>query len=89
VSDKLAHFIAYFILAALLVLSIRTRSLVGALLGIMVVLAYGAFDELTQPLVGRFASLEDWLANAAGAMVATVVMIPFCRTWGPPSENSP
>jgi len=35
--------------------------------------AYGAFDELTQPLFGRSASWGDWLADMVGAAVAVIV----------------
>ena len=37
-------------------------------LGAMIV--YAALDEITQPLVNRVASLTDWVADAAGAVIA-------------------
>ena len=39
---------------------------------ILVMAAYGAFDELTQPLVGRTAAWADWGADVLGAVVAAV-----------------
>lgn len=35
--------------------------------------AYGVFDELTQPLVGRTAELADWLCDLAGLLTVAVV----------------
>ncbi len=35
---------------------------------------YAAIDELTQPLVHRTASLDDWLADLVGAMIALVAI---------------
>jgi len=75
VSDKVAHCIGYGALATLLagVLTFFGRarfSRVALALGIL--LAYGAFDELTQPIFRRTASFDDWLADAAGAAIALV-----------------
>lgn len=84
VSDKLAHFVAYFILTSLLYISlwVARRALVWTIvLTMLIALVYGAFDELTQPLVGRFCSLHDWLADAAGAASATIVMTLVSLPW--------
>lgn len=70
VSDKALHFGVYAILGVLLHLSVRPRAWKKILLVLAVLLLYGAMDELTQPLVGRFCSFDDWLADAAGAAVA-------------------
>ncbi len=35
---------------------------------------YAALDELSQPLVNRTASVDDWLADMAGAMIALVAV---------------
>lgn len=69
ISDKLLHFIGYLGLATPLIWLLaalgHTRPWRIALtLGIL--LAYGVFDELTQPLVGRSADVLDWLCDAAG-----------------------
>ena len=68
--DKLQHFGAYALLAALAFLGCRTRSwrvalaLVG--LGVALEFAQGALDQ------GRDASLLDALANTAGVVLVTL-----------------
>jgi VanZ family protein len=76
-SDKLMHFAAYAILAALLATTwqlaaghLTVRHLV--VLWIAVVL-YGAVDEWTQIPVGRDCNLWDWIADALGALTALAV----------------
>jgi VanZ family protein len=74
--DKLVHFIAYAGLGALAArgfrhggpgLGARAAFVAGAALAA----AYGASDELHQYFVpGRFASVWDWVADAAGALAA-------------------
>ena len=70
--DKVAHFAAYFVLAALMA---WTAALHGAKLHFrlllvfwLIAVSYGAVDELLQPPVGRSCELLDWLADAAGAV---------------------
>ena len=76
VQDKLAHFLAYGVLAGVLYLvlwasqSPRKRA---AYFVITVTLLYGAMDEITQPIVGRSCELNDWLADAAGVALAVGV----------------
>lgn len=75
-SDKTMHFAAYFVLATSLLLTLWAygRSLSRRqMLTFLVMAAYGAVDELTQPLVNRHASLLDWIASAAGAAAAVAV----------------
>jgi VanZ family protein len=76
VSDKLAHFVVYALLAVLLWLaSGPAHSLWRKAGGVLAIIAvYGAVDELTQPLVGRYCMLDDWLANLAGGAAAVAVM---------------
>ena len=40
---------------------------------IAVAILYGAFDEITQPLVNRHAAWRDWLADVLGALAAIVI----------------
>jgi VanZ family protein len=79
VSDKLLHFWVYAVLTALLHVSLwptRRSAWVLGVGAVIVALTYGAVDEMTQPLIGRTCSLQDWYANAAGAVVAgTLVTI--------------
>jgi VanZ family protein len=79
VSDKVAHFGAYFVLAALTFRATaggRWAGVTGrAALGAFgVAAAYGALDELRQLMTpGRFAGLDDWIADALGAVAALLV----------------
>jgi VanZ family protein len=72
-SDVLLHMAGYFGLTALLLvtLAVRSRSRLRRIAtALIAVPAYGAFDELTQPLVGRTAALSDWLADIGGMLIA-------------------
>lgn len=69
-TDKLAHFVLYFVLGALcapLVIEAEGRSFRGlAVLAAM--LLFASLDEAHQLLVrGRDASLADWMADLLGA----------------------
>jgi len=74
-SDKVAHGIGYGVLAMLLAAALtcfgRARTF-RIVIAMAILLAYGAFDELTQPAFLRVASFGDWLADAAGAAGALV-----------------
>ena len=84
VSDKAAHFVAFFILAALMYISTRltnpTRTWLGATV-IAIAMIYGAIDELLQPLVGRHGDLDDWLYDVAGATTAVFLLAAIRRIW--------
>ena len=80
--DKLMHFSAYLGLAFLLSLATATWSPTLWLksTAIVILLAcYGAFDEITQPLVGRDCELFDWYADVTGVLVA--VGLWFSSVW--------
>lgn len=63
--DKTIHIVGYGILALLLgVVVPRPFPVVRVL---VLLAAYAAFDELTQPLVGRKCDLNDWLADVGGS----------------------
>ena len=83
VSDVVLHSSAYFALTMLggLALRIRRASTTtrAYLIWAVVYLLYGIADECTQPLVGRYASVSDWLADAAGVAVATGLLLLFRR----------
>lgn len=76
-SDKLVHAAAFAVLAWLL--ATAWQSSVGRLNGRhlrftwLAVVLYSAADELTQLLVGRSATLGDWLADAVGAALGLVI----------------
>jgi VanZ family protein len=82
VSDKLLHFVAYFILTLLLILSLyeaRFRIRTAIIAASAIALSYGVVDERVQKLVGRYCSLNDWLADAAGVAAAAVLAIALHR----------
>ncbi|MGQ0633671.1 MAG: VanZ family protein [Planctomycetaceae bacterium] len=70
ISDKWQHYVAYAVLGGLLTCwwwqrrGLTWRSALGL---VLVIAAYGAFDESTQPLFGRESDLLDWRADAIGA----------------------
>ncbi|MCZ6698214.1 MAG: VanZ family protein, partial [Planctomycetota bacterium] len=75
-NDKMLHTIGYAILGFLTAWMIgqagvgdRWRASALSLAGLFV---YAAFDEMTQPLVGRSCEFSDWLADAAGAAIGTL-----------------
>lgn len=73
VPDKLAHFIAYGLLATLI---LRTdffwkKRMKGMLLAVGVTSLYGITDEWHQYYVpGRFSDVIDWVADTLGALLA-------------------
>jgi VanZ family protein len=75
--DKVAHFAAYTVLAVLFTTTwqLAAGELQPAHLRWtwIFLVAYGAIDESTQPLVGRDASYLDWLADAAGVAAGLAI----------------
>lgn len=76
-NDKVLHALAYCGLAVLLAFVVcgcsRHPWYVYAVL-LLIVAAYGAFDEMTQTLVsGRQADLADWLCDLGGTFLGLVV----------------
>jgi len=77
-SDKLAHLVAFGLLAFLFwrfcevvkpPLSARFVWLAAATLCV-----YAALDEYTQQFVGRGVELADWVADAAGSLIVLFVL---------------
>lgn len=65
--DKLAHLTVFCVLLILL----RAGLGLPLWLALLLTLGIGAADELHQAgLPGRFASLQDWFADLAGALLA-------------------
>ena len=71
-SDKTLHFIAYFGLGFLVALH-PTPSWQRRMLLFLGLLAFGAADELTQPLVRRSAEWADWFADGVGAFAGLLI----------------
>ncbi len=75
--DKLAHFLAYFLLAAILggALMLTFPHRRGIPLWVLLIgFTYGAVDELLQPLIRREATLLDWAADALGVWAAVLLL---------------
>jgi VanZ family protein len=76
-TDKLAHFLAYTVLAWLLAMAWQASTgwLNGRHLRFvwLAIIAFAALDEVTQPMFGRTASIWDWLADAAGAALGILL----------------
>ncbi len=76
VSDKTAHFAAYFVLAAATLRATaggRWSGVTGraALIAFSIAAGYGALDEVHQIFTpGRFPGVDDWIADALGAIAA-------------------
>lgn len=84
-----AHVIAFAILAGTLLLAHPSRRLVTpvdgqhdvALRSVLLAGAYGVVDELHQAFVpGRVSSFGDLLADASGAALAVVAILPVLRS---------
>lgn len=75
--DKLAHFLAYFLLAAFLgaalMLTYPNRRAIPVWV-LLIGFAYGVVDELLQPFVRREATLLDWVADALGVWAAVLLL---------------
>jgi VanZ family protein len=76
-TDKFAHLSAFGMLAMVFAITwqvsagrLMARHLIWAWIAIAI---YGAVEEMTQPIVGRTASIGDWLADASGAAMGLVV----------------
>ncbi|MEO1496461.1 MAG: VanZ family protein [Planctomycetota bacterium] len=74
--DKLIHLSAYFVLTTLGLGFVRAagwRQVLGlpVLAGVAVVMVgYGVFDEITQPLVNRVCDVLDGVADTVGVLAA-------------------
>lgn len=84
--DKIAHFIAYALLAFLLGFWIRpqvwlARPLRSCLLCASIASLYGIIDEVHQSFVpGRDACIFDWFADTTGAFFGAVMVYCFFKT---------
>ena len=80
-TDKINHFIAYFILAILVNLTLiyqrKSRLLFekAPIATIVICLFYGALDEVHQLFVpGRSAETLDWVADASGTFAGILIV---------------
>ena len=74
--DTSLHLLGFLALTGMGLLTLRAYR-VGTgrriTLGISLAAIYAGLDELTQPLVGRSNSLQDWIADLAGAILAVLL----------------
>ncbi len=86
-NDKLMHFLAYlvlsFLLGTTLYLAVPSQRRRLAPLVLVLGAAYGAMDELTQPLVGRDAEWGDWFADLGGVVAVAAVLFVLVRLFPP------
>ena len=78
-ADKLAHGAVYLILGLSLAWGkVRTGSRVGWVVLLLIGAGYGALDEWHQSFVlGRQATVGDWMADGAGVMLGLVLFSRF------------
>ena len=84
-ADKLLHFVAYFLLAmfvAAAVCGAGRWSRQAAIIVAVALAAFGAVDEITQPLFGRTADVFDWAADCAGIAVGILLVAVTSSAWG-------
>jgi VanZ family protein len=77
-TDKSRHVIVYGFLTFMLLKGLgapSSQQVRKLFLGVVVIAGLGLLDELTQTLVGRTCSLQDWLANMLGASLASLTAI--------------
>lgn len=75
--DVTLHLVGYLGLAAavLLTMAFYAKPRRRRIATIFIVMAvYGAIDEITQPLVGRYAAWKDWAADLAGTALAVLIV---------------
>ena len=74
--DKAEHVVAYGLIAGFFLLSLRrpVRPAV-VLIGLALLAALGALDEITQPLVNRIASVTDYTCDLIGVAIPLVVFL--------------
>ncbi|NLE28583.1 MAG: VanZ family protein [Phycisphaerae bacterium] len=73
--DKTLHFFAYFVATGLSLRAFGSsnRPKRRMLLISIMLIILGAFDEMTQPYVNRSCDLLDWLADATGIIIVTIL----------------
>lgn len=90
-SDKLLHFVAYFLLAVFVVAAVRGAgrwSRRAAMIVAVALAAFGAVDEISQPLFGRTADVLDWAADCVGIAVGMLLVAVTSSAWGRGSRRS-
>ena len=76
-SDKTLHLVGFFLLGAafwLTMLAFGSARSHRVVVIVSVMTIYAALDEITQPLVNRYAARDDWLADIIGVIAAVVLL---------------
>ncbi len=74
--DKIEHAVAYGLIAILFLCSLRRPVRPLLVLIVLVALAVvGALDEVTQPMVNRYASITDYAFDLIGIAAACVIFL--------------
>jgi hypothetical protein len=74
--DKAEHVVAYGLIAGFFLLSLQRPVRPAVLLiGLAALAALGALDEVTQPLVSRFASVWDYACDLIGIALPSMVFL--------------
>lgn len=76
--DKLLHFAGFTFLGMMALWQALSPGVMPSMSSVILILlmvgAYGAFDELSQPLVGRDCEFLDWVADAAGTIFGVAII---------------
>jgi len=76
-SPSLLHVVGYAITTALFLMSLIAYGIAVPrrwLIAVVVIAAYAAVDEATQPWVGRDGSVDDWVADLIGMAFALAMI---------------
>jgi VanZ family protein len=76
-SDKSLHLCAYFVLGGLAAATLAAWRRWGARTAAVLtagLFVFGAVDEITQPLFGRYADVVDWFADCAGGFAGVLAI---------------
>jgi VanZ family protein len=71
INDKILHFMAYFLLAAMASMALKSRR--TAMLAVLGIIVLGGVLEIIQGYVGRDMSFYDELANTLGAIPGGII----------------
>ena len=76
--DKILHIIEYFILAFLMINTLRIPNVRSIFIVILIGIAYGGLNEIWQGvLTSRYASVYDAIANGIGMILGSTITAKF------------
>jgi VanZ family protein len=83
-NDKTLHFLAYGALAVVVSAAVAARggwTRQTAWTVLIVLAAFAAADEMTQPFFGRDAEILDWVYDGMGMIVGLMIVTGGLRSW--------